>query len=385
MGHGGRLEEMLDELGQRKNGVQNTRTEHTQSPLYLAVDRYREFEQVLNKLLQHPLVVNRTGHLAGLFSAQDYDANKQIGAAPSDTAKIERELKSLVDNFRSKIKDGMQKRNSPLRPEELKDEHGRAVDRGSLVQYLDIKIGMLRTVIRGSIEQLLQRPAEDPRVDELLVQKILSLGSSEGINLIDKQDISNPLTRAVLSAFSDVISSPEFNPPPKLSLLQEQLLRGIFELGRSLGAASQSLLLTAMEAAEVDAQAIRRLFIRGEYDRKMPHELTEIKVYYAEKAVLSVIESVSRIACLAAVGQSSSGAINLNEHEFGKAEIPWIAPFVSGELAGRMKSFLESEILKQVIHRAHNVGNFSLYLSKASRQGGHTLPLWPLSREPNAP
>ncbi len=369
---------MLARDGQPKTDFERVLQERRDIPLYGAFDKYREFEQTLDKLLEQPEVRSRTSHLARLLTAESSIVTEKSAAASADVPRASREHETLVRDFHEKFCEGMRKRSSPVHPRNLRDELGLPIDRSRVVTYTDLKVAMLRTVVRDSLDQLFQRPGE-PSKDQLLVDKILSLASLDGLSFSEKHTIRGPAICAVVGAFAELVSSPGFTPPASLSPIQRKFIQGLFCPNTLLHCSSEGLVSAVMDEASEAALTARRVFIRGEYDGKLPHELRSVKLQDAEKVVLSVVQSVSRIQCAVSSKESDPEGIDFSAHAFGEERTTWIARYIPTEFVQRIDGFLRHEDLEQVVHRAHNIASnrLSFLLSEAFERRNLPRALWP--------
>jgi hypothetical protein len=378
MRHGDRLVQRLGRNEQSKTDFERVLQERRDIPLFAVIDKYREFEQTLDKLLEHPEVRSRTRHLAGLLTAESSIVTEKDVAVSVDISRASREHQTGVRAFHEKFCEGMRKQASPVHPRNLNDELGIPIDRSRVVTYTDLKVAMLRTVVRDSLDQLFQRPGE-PSKDQLLVDKILSLASLDGLKFFEKFTIRGPAIRAVVGAFAELVSSPGFTPPASLSSIQVKFLEGLFCPKVALRHNSEGLVSSAMEEALDAAHTARCAFIRGEYDGKLPHELLGVKLQDTEKVVLSVVQSLSRIRCTVSAKEIDPERIDFSAHAFGEGETTWIARYIPSELVRRIEEFLRNEDLEQVVHRAHNVASnhLSFLLSEAFERRNLPRALWP--------
>lgn len=372
---------MLERDGQPKTDFERVLQERRDIPLYGAFDKYREFQQTLDKLLEHPEVRSRASHLARLLTAESSIGAEKRVASSADVPRASCEHETLVRAFHEKFCEGMRKRASSIHPRNLRDEQGFPIDRSQVVTYTDLKVAMLRTVVRDSLDQLLQHPGESSK-DQLLVDKILSLASLDGLSFSEKYSIHRPATCAVVGAFAELIYSPGFTPPASLSPIQESFIQGLFcpntlRHGR-LGGIVSAVMDEALEAA----LTARRVFIRGEYDGKLPHELRGVQLQDAEKVVLSVVQSVSRIQCAVSSKEIDPESIDFSTHAFGEDRTTWMTRYIPIELVQRIEGFLRHVDLEQVVHRAHNIpsNRLSLLLSEAFESRNLPRALWPNSQ-----
>lgn len=369
---------MLGRDGQSKTDFERVLQERKDIPLYAAFDQYREFEHTLDKLLEHPEVRSRMSHLARLLTAESGIVTEKCAAASVDVPRASREHETLVRVFHEKFCEGMRKRSSPMHPRNLRDELGFPIDRSRVVTYTDLKVAMLRTVVRDSLDQLLQRPGEPSR-DQLLVDKILSLASLDGLSFSEKHTIRRPAICAVVGGFAELISSPGFTPPASLSSAQGKFIQGLFCPNSSRHCGPDGLVSAVMDEASEAAFTARRVFIRGEYDGKLPHELRGVQLQDAEKVVLSVVQSVSRIQCAVSSNEIDPKRIDFSTHAFGEDRTTWMARCIPIELVQRIEGFLRHEDLEQVVHRAHNIASnrLSFLLSEAFERRNLPRALWP--------
>jgi hypothetical protein len=368
---------MFAKNGPPKTDFERVLQERREIPVYAAVHKYQEFQQTLSNLLEHPGVRNRTAHLASLFTPDPSIVANPAGANSAELPKSSREREAPLRAFHETFCAGMRKASSPIEPAKL-SYRDVAIDSSKVVTFTDLKMAMLRTVVRDSLEQILQRPG-DPRADQALVDRIISLTSADGLSFSEKESIRAPATHTVVGAFADLVSSPTFNPPATLSPIQTKLLEALFCSHTSLGHESEALIGVAMADAILAAGAARLIFIRGNYDGKLPQELLGVKLQYPEKVVLSVIESISLIERALLPKATDAERVDFPVLAFGDHRATWAVPHIPRELITTIQRFFEREDLERVVHRTHNIktNRLGFLLPEAFTRAGLPPALWP--------
>jgi hypothetical protein len=104
-----------------------------------------------------------------------------------------------------------------------------------------------------------------------------------------------------------------------------------------------------------------------------------VKLQDAEKAVLSVVESMSLIASAVSPPRVDSERIDFAAHAFGEDRTAWAIRHIPTEIVQVIQIFLNREDIEQVVHRAHNIASNPLasLLSQAFERRGLPRAVWP--------